>query len=358
MNRDAATLPMNQVRTADATVGRLGLLGRSPIHGKLLDQLCKVSRTNAEVLITGPTGVGKELYARFLHECSDRREAQFVAVNCGAMPDGLFENELFGHMAGAFTGAQAHTDGLVAAAEGGTLFLDEIDALTIPAQVKLLRLLQEKEYRRLGETRVRRADVRFVAATNADLMARVKEGRFREDLLFRVRVIPVQIPPLCERREDIAVLVVAFLERYSKSYGLPPAELSAAAWERLSLYQWPGNIRELENCVRSLICLQLDRPVGPEDLSLLADGEPPKGRPSSTRDDVLAKGLRDSKREIVEQFEVDYLEASLRRTRGNIAEAAKIACKHRRAYFELLRKYDIDPRGYRIVSPDGAAPLS
>ncbi|MDH4362362.1 MAG: sigma-54 factor interaction domain-containing protein, partial [Nitrospirota bacterium] len=171
------------------------LHGRSSAHLALLHTLAQLARTDVEVLITGPTGVGKELYARFLHQRSQRGNASFVPLNCGALVDTLFENELFGHVGGAFTGARQQSKGLIESAEGGTLFLDEVDSLSAASQIKLLRLLQEKEYRKLGETRLRTADVRVVAATNTRLDLAVQKGNFREDLFFRLRVAPVYVPP-------------------------------------------------------------------------------------------------------------------------------------------------------------------
>ncbi|MGH8559594.1 MAG: sigma-54 factor interaction domain-containing protein, partial [Methylococcales bacterium] len=170
------------------------LIGKSDKHCALLATINKIAVTDAEVLISGPTGVGKELYARFLHQASRRYGASFVAINCGAFPPDLFENELFGHVGGAFTGARPHSEGLVCEAEGGTLFLDEVDSLSLPCQVKLLRFIQEKEYRRLGETKLRRANIRIAAATNINLYEAVRNGRFREDLYFRLRVVPLEVP--------------------------------------------------------------------------------------------------------------------------------------------------------------------
>lgn len=250
-------------------MGDAELIGNSAAHRQLLETLSKVARTDAEVLISGPSGVGKELYAKYVHQCSPRRQAAIVPVNCGALPADLIENELFGHVGGAFTGARPSSEGLVAAAEGGTLFLDEVDSLTLVSQVKLLRFLQEKEYRRLGETRVRRANVRIISATNADLLAAVRQGRFREDLFFRLRVVPIEIPALHQRPEDIVELLRAFTQKASDEYGVPSVEFSEAALSRLKNYEWPGNIRELENCVDFVTCLQLQRPVEPQDLPLL-----------------------------------------------------------------------------------------
>src|SRR5262245_61492179 len=203
------------------------MAGRSAAHIELLEAIRKFAPIDAEILITGPTGAGKELYARLVHAHSPRCKAAFVPVNCGALPADLFENELFGHAAGAFSGALAHSEGLVAAAEHGTLFLDEVDALTLGSQVKLLRFIQHKEYRRLGETRIRQADVRLLTATNADLAAAVRAATFRADLFFRLRVLALGVKPLSERREDIPVLVEAYIDYYAELYGLEKIRLSS-----------------------------------------------------------------------------------------------------------------------------------
>jgi len=312
-------------------------VGCSSAHRALLERLAKFARTTAEILITGPTGSGKERYARYVHAQSPRVQKEFVPINCGAVPDTLLENELFGHVGGAFTGARPQSEGVVAAAEGGTLFLDEVDALSPTAQVKLLRFIQEKEYRRLGESRTRRANVRFIAAANSDLREAVQQGKFREDLLFRLRVIPVEIPPLSQRSDDLTLLIPEFSAHYAELYGLPPVEFTDAALTSLKAYSWPGNVRELENCVQYLTCLQLERPVNVEDLPLLTSGEQnitPKMNGSLV-------SFQKAKQELVNLFERDYLEEALRRSRGNIAEAARASGKARRAFFELMRKHGV-----------------
>jgi len=315
------------------------LVGRSPAHQKLLAQIRRVAPADVEVLLSGPTGVGKELYARLLHKLSPRSAEAFVPVNCGAVPSDLFENELFGHVGGAFTGARPRAEGLVTEADRGTLFLDEVDSLAPAAQVKLLRLIQEKEYRRLGESRTRQADIRIVAATNADLLTAVREKRFREDLFFRLRVIPIEVPPLRERREDIPPLLASYVAQCAKSYGLPPVTFTRAALERMHTYAWPGNVRELENCVRYLTCLRLSGPVDVDDLPLLkGEGEP---APCFEEPDLTNLPLRDAKREVVTRFERAYLERALDESRGNIARAARQSGKARRAFFELMRKHGL-----------------
>ena len=269
------------------------LVGRSAAHRRVLELLDKVAATDVEVLFCGPSGVGKELYARYLHDKSPRRQSPFVAVNCGALGPELLENELFGHAGGAFTGARADYHGLAAAAQRGTLFLDEIDALALASQAKLLRFVQEKEYRRLGDPETRKADLRFVAATNANLDDAVNQGRFRGDLFFRLRVVPIDVPPLRERPEDIEALTERFVESYAESYRLRPIVLADSARRRMSSYRWPGNIRELENCIRYLTCIQLARAVEAIDLPLLdADNQ----RPETTG------SFQQQKRAVVEQF--------------------------------------------------------
>jgi two-component system, NtrC family, response regulator GlrR len=314
-------------------------IGRSIAHLQLLEKLAKIAPTDVEVLITGPTGVGKELYARFVHSQSARRQGPFVPVNCGALPNELMENELFGHVGGAFTGARSHSEGLVTEAENGTLFLDEIDSLSPSSQVKLLRFLQDKEYRRLGETRVRRSDVRVIAATNENLVTAMAEGKFRDDLFFRLRVIPIQVPPLRERREDIPLLLNGYVAHYAETYRLPEVVFSEAAAHSLEEYPWPGNIRELENYVRYLTCLQLNRPVQPEDLPLLNNEEDSNGE--AGQQTLTERTFREAKREIVNGFERAYLEDALRQSGGNISRAARASGKPRRVFFELMRKHGV-----------------
>lgn len=335
------------------------LLGCSEAHLQLLNCIAKVARTEAEILISGPSGVGKELYAQYAHQCSPRSKAPFVPVNCGALPPELIENELFGHVGGAFTGARPNSEGLVAAAEGGTLFLDEVDSLALVAQVKLLRFLQEKEYRRLGETRLRRTNLRIIAATNTDLLAAVREGHFREDLFFRLRVIPIEVPPLCERPSDIPLLIEEFASRFAEAYNLPKVMVSAAAMERLNSYSWPGNIRELENCMNCLTCWQLNRPVQPIDLPLL-NLEKDEFANGSANDDaalhvtdanpnLTKQPYNEAKRDLVDRFEREYVEDALRRSGGNITEAARQSQKPRRVFFEMMRKHRIKVEGYLPV---------
>jgi len=314
--------------------GRKPWLGESAAHHQLLELIRRVAKTNVELLITGETGVGKEQYARYAHDQSLRREAPFVAVNCGSIPAELFENELFGHVSGAFTGARPRTQGLVAAAEHGTLFFDEVDALAQPNQVKLLRLLQEREYRRLGDTQAQEADVRIMAATNRDLVRAARAGQFRDDLLFRLHVIPIAIPPLRERCADVLPLLDAFISWYAEEYAQAAVVLTPAARHALTTYAWPGNIRELENLVRNLICIHPGAVIDVALLPLLpaANGQRRNGT------------FHQAKSTLVADFERRYLESALEESEGNIARAARAVGKPRRAFFELMRKHGITAR--------------
>jgi two-component system, NtrC family, response regulator GlrR len=317
------------------------LIGRSPAHRRLLEKISRIAPTDAEVLITGPSGVGKELYARHIHKCSNRRQSAFVPLNCGALPTELFENEFFGHVGGAFTGARAHSDGLVTAAESGSLFLDEVDSLSLASQIKLLRYLEDGEYRRLGETQIRRSNVRFIAATNADLNISIRAGRFREDLFFRLRVVPIEVPPLRDRREDIPLLISAYVDYYSKMYKLPKVRFSSSAVRALEVYSWPGNIRELKNCIQYLTCLRPDDLVNPQELPLLNEDQATDESIGQTF--VIERPLKEVKRELVSKLEREYLQEALRQNNGNIARAARASGKPRRAFFQLMKKYGIKP---------------
>ena len=313
-------------------------VGTSAQHRELLALIDRVARNNVELLFSGETGVGKEQYARYAHEHGPRADKPFVPVNCGSIPVDLFENELFGHIGGAFTGARPSTVGLVAAAEGGSLFFDEVDALAPANQVKLLRLLQEKEFRRLGDARTQGVDVRVMAATNRDLVRAARSGSFREDLMFRLRVIPVEIPPLRDRPGDIEPLLDAFVPFYAEEYGLEPIHISDAARETLGHYAWPGNVRELENLVRNLTCIYPGQTIESAQLPLLAGVNGKNGHSNGNGTFHKVKST------IVAEFERTYLQETLDAAGGNIAQAARTAGKPRRAFFELMRKHGINAR--------------
>jgi DNA-binding NtrC family response regulator len=309
-------------------------IGVSEAHRRLLELIDRVAQTDVELLFSGETGVGKEQYARYAHDRSARHGQPFIAVNCGSIPPELFENELFGHVSGAFTGARTTAAGLVEAAHGGTLFFDEVDALAPANQVKLLRLLQQKEYRRLGDTRSQHTTARIVAATNRDLVRAARAGTFREDLLFRLRVVPVTVPPLRERRDDILPLLDAFTAWYAAVYRLAPVAFSPCARARLFDYGWPGNVREVENVVRHATCVHPGAVIEAGALPLLGDaaGAGPAG------------SFKRAKSTLVADFERKFLEDALAAAEGNIARAARSSGKPRRAFYELMRKHGVVAR--------------
>jgi two-component system, NtrC family, response regulator HydG len=249
-----------------------GMIGSSDVMQDLYNRIHKVAPTAATVLIHGETGTGKELVARALHEESQRNNHLMISVNCAAIPDTLIESELFGHEKGAFTGAQSNREGLVAAADGGTLFLDEIGELPLEAQARLLRVLQEGEVRPLGSVESRKVDVRLVAATHRDLRKLAKEGKFREDLYFRINVVQLTLPPLRERGRDIINIAESLLQRYCSQFGKPQLRLSADAIDAIMGYQWPGNVRELENAMqRAVILCEDSQEIGSHLLSIDAE---------------------------------------------------------------------------------------
>ncbi len=309
------------------------LVGESELFIKAIEKISPLARSGAPVLILGETGTGKELFARALHYQGARHGKPFVPVNCGGVPDHLFENELFGHAKGAYTDATFQQSGLISEAEGGTLFLDEIDTLTPSSQVKLLRFLQDGEYRPLGSGRSVKTDVRIIAATNADLRAKVEKKVFRDDLYHRLNVFSLCVPSLRERLSDVPLLARHFIERYSKQYGQEPVRLSSAALQKLLSYAWPGNVRELEAVVQRGVVLSSQSVLQPEDIDIAL--------PYRT-ESPNAKSLRQAKSTAMGDFERNYLATLLATHRGNISHAAKAAGKDRRTLQRLLRKYNID----------------
>jgi two-component system response regulator HydG len=243
-----------------------GIVGNSPPIGRLLTLIERVAPRDSTVLITGESGTGKELIARALHQGSERRDHHFIAVNCAALSENLFESELFGHEKGAFTGAIALKKGRFELADGGTIFLDEVGELALPLQAKLLRVLQEREFERVGGTQVHSLDIRVIAATNRNLQEDVREGKFREDLLYRLNVVTLESPPLRERKEDIPLLARYFLERSARPCKRHVERFSKEAEEIMLQYSWPGNVRELENAIERAVVLGVSDTVLPEDL--------------------------------------------------------------------------------------------
>ncbi len=317
------------------SLGLRHLLGTSPLLLDEIQKLPKVSRSDASVLISGETGTGKSAVARSIHYLGPRAEKPFVPVSCGAIPNELAEAEFFGHARGAFTGAEIERPGLVQAANGGTLFLDDVDCLSMSVQMKLLRLLQEKEYRSVGSSQNRIADVRFIAATNVPLEGAVEKGTFRKDLYYRLNVISLKLPPLRDRREDIPLLARHFVQKHSRENPDNPYRIVADAMQRLVVYSWPGNVRQLENTIAATLALCTGTVIGIEDLQMPCE------------DSANDEPFHAAKARVVAQFELHYIKGLLATYDGNISKAARAAHKNRRTFWELMRKHKIDATCFR-----------
>jgi DNA-binding NtrC family response regulator len=305
----------------------------------LLERLSRIAAASATVLIEGESGTGKEVVARALHRWSPRRDGPFVRLSCASLPEGVLESELFGHERGAFTGAVRQRPGRFELADGGTLLLDEIGAADAKVQLRLLRVLQEHEFERVGGTETLRVDVRVVAATNVDLKAEVRQGRFREDLYYRLSVVPVRLPALRERREDIPLLIEHFLAEAAARNGSPVRSIAGPAVERLQAYPWPGNVRELENVIEQMVVLAAGERLTLADIPAeIADwrepGEEPAAGPVSFHE---ARAL----------FERRYLCDALRRHRGVIAQVADAIGMSRKNLYMKLDNLEIDYDRFR-----------
>src|SRR6266481_1257532 len=318
------------VQKLKENIGLKQIIGESPAFLERVRCVPRFARCDATVLISGESGTGKEIFARAIHYLSPRAERPFVPVNCGALPENLVESEIFGHKRGAFTGAASDQAGLIREAEGGTLFLDEIDCLTPQAQVKLLRFLQDGEYRSVGSHQILRANIRVVAAANADFSHLVRSGKFREDLFYRLNVLALALPALRERPGDILLLTHDFFEKQAAITETPPKNLSLAALNRLLGHSWPGNVRELQNVlIRAIVLCDRDS-IEASDLDLPDEG--PAAEDQS---------FRTMKSRVVWRFEHDFLATVLRVHHGNITRAASAVKKDRRAFWELLRKHSL-----------------
>ena len=306
-----------------------GMVGKSPQMLKVFDSIRKVAGSNAPVLIGGESGTGKEMAARAIHRLSSRKSGPFVAINCGAIPENLIESELFGHEKGAFTGAHMRREGRMELANGGTLFLDEIGELALPLQVKLLRVIQEGEVERVGGRKAIRVDTRLVCATNSDLRAATSEGRFREDLYYRIAVVTIQLPPLRERKGDIQHLAGVFLDRLAAEQG-KTLSFSPQASVVMEEYNWPGNVRELDNRLRRAVIMAERNQITPSDLEL-------SGRSGSYE----AIGLNEAR----EAVEKELVEKALVRNRGNLTRCAEELKISRPTLYELIDKLGIVRKG-------------
>ncbi len=313
------------------------ILGSSRVMQEVFDLIAQVAETKTNVLVSGESGTGKELVARAIHEQSDRANEPFVAINCGAIPENLLESELFGHVKGAFTGAVQNKQGLFEAATGGTLFLDEIGELSQPLQVKLLRALQEKSIRRVGDTVDRKIDVRIVSATNRRLEEEVAEGRFREDVYYRLNVIQLQLPPLREREEDIPLLAQHFIRRYSDELGKDVEGMNAEAYDLLAAYGFPGNVRELENLIERAVALARGPVIGPELLppTVTRPAAVPSVSPRVTSEGVDLETL-------VADYERSLLEEALVQSKGVKKQAARLLGISFRSFRYRLEKLGIE----------------
>ncbi|HYO60040.1 sigma-54 dependent transcriptional regulator [Archangium sp.] len=321
-----------------------GILGESEPMRVVMRQVERLAPVGTTILITGESGTGKELVARALHARSPRAAMPFVAINCGAIPAGLIESELFGHVKGAFTDARTARRGLFSEADGGTLFLDEVGELPPPAQVKLLRVLQEGEIRPVGESRAEKVDVRVIAATLRDLGRLVERGEFREDLYYRLNVVNVRVPPLRERNGDILLLARVFLARFNRELNREPPlrGFSPEAEALLVSYTWPGNVRELENAMERAVLLAEGELILPQNLpERLWSAPPPPTAPAPTPTRPVPEANL-SLKQAIRELEESYIRAALRRTRGNRTRAAEVLEISHRALLYKIKEYGID----------------
>ena len=337
---------LNQVcqeqRTTQALTEKLGmqqLIGQSEAFVAETSKIPLIARSDISVLISGETGTGKEMVGRAIHYLSPRAGKPFVPVNCGAIPVELLENELFGHERGAFTGASSARNGLIQEAEKGTLFLDEVDCLPQLAQVKLLRFLQNKEFRPLGSTKVITGDVRIVAASNANLEQAVAAGTLRQDLYYRLNVVPIMLPPLRDRSSDILLLARHFLAEYAAKLNSPAENFSPEADRKLMLYRWPGNVRELEHVIERVVVLCTEKTIRKDHIVF-----------SGSNNDHAQLSFSEMKARVVSQFETNYVQGLLLAYKGNISKAARVAQKERRTFWELIRKHNIDVQKFKVTN--------
>jgi len=315
------------------------IIGRSPAMLDVFKLIETVSRTNSTILLTGESGTGKGLVAQAIHFHSLRRDKPMVSLNCGAMPETLLESELFGHMRGAFTGADANKKGLVEVAERGTIFLDEIGEMSAVMQVKLLRVLQERRFRRIGGLEELQADIRVIAATNQDLTRLVAEGRFREDLYYRINVIPIVLPPLRERREDVPLVAEHFLAKYADQMGKQVTGISREAMDLLLRHDWPGNIRELENVIERAVALEPTPTILPESLPPAIRGDAPRMVAGAPIEALPASGF--DLEAHVKEIERGYIAEALKRAGGVQVKAAELLGMSFRSFRYYVKKYNL-----------------
>jgi Nif-specific regulatory protein len=312
------------------------IIGNSHEMRFVYDQIAQVCKSNTTCLILGESGTGKELVAHAVHYNSDRADKPFVRAHCAALPESIIESELFGHVKGSFTGATGDRKGRFELAHGGTLFLDEVGDIPMAIQIKLLRVLQEREFERVGGAETTKVNVRLIAATNRDLQAMVAEGKFREDLYYRLHVFPIYVPPLRKRKADIVLLADHFLEKYSKDNNKKVRRLSSAVIDMLMSYHWPGNVRELENCLERAVLVAEGDVIHPYHL-------PPTLQTAETSGGSVSRG---SLKDLVDAYERDIIVDALKSTRGNMASAARILSTTQRIFGYKVHQYGIDAKKY------------
>jgi DNA-binding NtrC family response regulator len=315
--------------------GRLGLLGKGKAMREVLGLIERLAPSDATLLITGESGSGKELAARAIHQLSTRAKGPFVEVNAGSLPATLFEAELFGAKKGSYTGADSNREGLFQSAQGGTLFLDEVGEVPLESQAKLLRVLESHEVKAIGDTKSVKVDVRVVAATNRDLQAMVEAGKFREDLFFRLNVLPLRMPSLRERMEDLPVLAEAFLQRFAPK-GQAPKRLGAAALKALLAHRWPGNVRELRNVLERAALLAAGEELQPGDF-LFATAE---------KSALPLGGYQQAKHAVLESFDRQFVTQALKEHHGNVTRAAEASGLDRKNLQVIIKKYGLVPKEY------------
>ncbi|MEW6616742.1 MAG: sigma-54 dependent transcriptional regulator [Thermodesulfobacteriota bacterium] len=318
-------------RLLEGEVDFSNIVTKSEKMQKILEAVYSIAKTESTVYIHGESGTGKELIAKVMHLASERKDKPFVAINCAAIPETLLESELFGHEKGAFTGAVKSTKGLFAHANEGTIFLDEIGNMSLLLQTKLLRVLQERQFYPLGSERSSEVNIRVIVATNKDLEVEVKKGTFREDLFYRIHVIPIHLPPLRERKEDIPYLTEYFIKKFSRQMKKEVKGITPGAMQKLMLYDWPGNVRELENTIEYAMVMTQQELIM-EDIVLQTKDVPDKLHPLKEARDAFEKG---------------YIVNLLELTRGNVSRAAELAGKYRADFYNLLKKHNITPMDFK-----------
>ncbi len=332
-------------RREESAAGPDNIVWQSSVMEATLNTLRKVAQSDANVLITGESGTGKELAARFVHFASKRANQPFVAVDCAAIPDNLLESELFGYEKGAFTGADHKKRGLLELADGGTLLLDEIGEMSMNLQARLLRVLQERVFRRLGAEKVTSVNIRLISSTNRDLLARVRQERFRSDLLFRLNVVNVQMPPLRARQGDVAVLCRHFLDLHARNLGGPEIRLSPEAAEAMEQYRWPGNVRELQNILERAVVLNEGGIISVADLpDFIFDAVElhEQAAPHTAYKAVRSAWIDGQGRQ--------YFSELLARHNGNVSSAAREAQISRKSFYQLMKKFNLEPRRKALES--------